>query len=1112
MNKPTKAQQLFIDLRDGNILVSASAGSGKTFTMIEKLVKLVVEKTDLKKLLVVTYTNASASEMKQRLYARLVEELAQSNDESLKEYISEQIDAIGGSDIGTLHSVCKKILQNYFYVAEIDPAFELITNKEQEYLFDVATTNVFNKLVSSNDETFYNLYSLYNNKRNYNELKIIVKKLYEFSLSKVDYYEWKNYVLNNCCDANLENNMSAKFLVEYYKNVVGGFETPLQHLLCDSDENVKKYGEYVKVFIRIITEIKNASSYGELCSLAKSISFPSKPRVNNKNPDDVIYSDKLGGVVAELKKMLEEFCAVVVDYSETELNNMKSVVSWLFWLKELVESEYKKLKTSRNALDFSDLEHLTLKILQNNVVKQQLQQKYEYVFVDEYQDINQVQEKIITSISRNNMNMIGDLKQSIYQFRLSSPEIFVGKYNDYKVNTKNGTVVDLNNNFRSEPNILEFANFIFEVLMTKSTVGIDYTSTSRLEPDPSKKAQKKCVVDVDLLTKESENDVDETELIALDVAKLVKEGYDFKDIAILLRNKDDFAVSVIEKLRENNIPCDATYKTKLFDNNEVLVIYSLLKVMNNGYDDLALATCLKSMFCGLTEQDMLVIRETMESGNFYEAVLNYKDNNDDEISKKLDTFYGFVDECRFKLNNLTIVELLQDVFEKYMVFEHYSSFKDGRVRIGNLNQLLKIVSNNEYKYDLSKCLDYLDGFKEKEENFDVSGGSNSVKIMTIHASKGLEYPAVILGGVGRSFRINSNTNTLVINDKLGLGVKILDKNNRTKKESLVASSCKLSNRINEINEEIRLLYVALTRAKSRMIVVGSTSLKTLKSKHQYSIYSSKNYLELISKAVSENDLNRINDGLVIVKNGENEFRFNVISQELASCEKNESRPIMLVKPNEKLVEKLNEYYNYSYPHTCTNVAIKNTVTSILKEEIDYENKVENVSSVGEVVCKNQDGMSLGTAYHTIMQNLNYTESVDDVRAIIDKIKTVDLPYDKVDINKIMTAINVLGSIVKSAVKISKEQQFVMKVNYTDVVSNGENVSVLVQGVIDLVVENENSAIIIDFKTNKTHNEKTLKDAYALQLKLYSNAYEKATNKKVEHRYLYSFEMGKLIEV
>ncbi len=1106
--KLTDPQREFVELKKGNILVSASAGSGKTFTMIQKLVGLMLDGTDLKNILVVTYTNSAASEMKQRLYSKLLECLAEESDETKKDYISDQIDSLNNADIGTLHSVCKKILTNYFYAGDIDPAFGLITGKEQTYLFNTALDNVFNKLISENDKDFYEIFTLYNNKRNTNEIKFLVTKVYEFCLSKIDYSAWKNSVLDDC-DKELNDISSARFLVEYFKNETGQYQKPFERLLIASDELIKKYGDFVNYNLNITRQIADCTNYEQMCICAKTLTLTKKPNVNNKNVDEQVYNDDLAGVYGEFKKFIETFKDAFKEYSKSELKSLKNVISELFRLKELVDDEYSRLKKLRNVLDFSDLEHKTLQILQNDQVRTALKEKYHYIFVDEYQDINQVQEAIIMLLSSDNVNMIGDLKQSIYQFRLSSPEIFIEKYNRFSA-CEGGKVVNLNHNFRSEPNILEFANFVFDVLMTRETIGIDYKTSSRLQA--GEKDDKTCVVDIDLLNTEEEGEAKEAELIVQDVAKLVSEGYKFSDIAILLRYKNELAQSVIEKLKEHNIPCDATYKTQLFKNNEILVVYSLLKVLNNGHDDLAVATCLKSIFCGLNEQQLHDIRAKHLDGNFYEAVASYVDTTDDIISRKIKQFYDFLEECRFDLNSLSITELLQQIFVKYGVMEHYTSFKDGSVRINNIKQFLNILSNDEYEHDLRKCLDYLDGLKDEEVQLDIAGGANSVKIMTIHASKGLEFPAVILGGVGKSFRINVQTNSLIINDKLGMGVKMLDPKFRIKKESLVATACKFKNRLDELNEEIRLLYVALTRAKSRLIVVGSGKLTQLKSKYDSGIYSGKNYLDFILKAFSRTDVSRLNSGSVVVNKGVGEFRFNIISPADLTENHTDPRPIILQKGDEKLAEKLRSYFKYEYPYPKTNVAIKNTVTSILKEEVDYENKVENLKNLSTMQTSSSDkAMRLGTAYHSIMQNLKYSENEAEICGLIKKLNDGDLPYNEVKSDKILNAINAIKPLMKNDAKIEKEAQFVMRVNYADL-GKSADVNVLVQGVIDLVIENSSEVIIVDFKTNKTHDEQSLAQMYKLQLDLYAKAYEKAHHRVVAKKYLYSFELNKLIEV
>lgn len=1105
----TAPQREFVEHKDGNILVSASAGSGKTSTMIRKLTDMIAKGCNVRDFLVVTYTNASACEMKQKLYLKLSEKLSSDIDESVKDHISNQIDDLNNSDIGTLHSVCKKIISKYFYAVDVDPAFKLITGKEQTYLFDVALNNVFDKLVADDDKDFFTIYTLYNNKRNLNDIKFIVTKLYEFCLSKTDYNEWKGYVLNKCCDENLETNISAKFLVGYFKNEIERFKDEFNHLKCVNDQLEKKYGEFVGFHVNLVDQILTCKTYKDMCICANTNSIPSKPRVNNKDVDEKVYNEQLASLAGEFKDIFENFKNVFVNYTASNMQNMRLVIEQLFRLKELVEDEYTRLKKNRNILDFSDLEHKTIEVLKNETIAKEISSKYKYIFVDEYQDINQVQENIISQLGHDNINMIGDLKQSIYQFRLSSPKIFIEKYNRFSKND-GGSVVNLNHNFRSEPNILEFANFVFDELMTKKTIGIDYKTTSRLQA--GNKKEPTCVVDVDLLNADEEGETEESEIIANNVVKLVEEGYTYSDIAILLRSKGELAQGIIEKLKEYNIPCDATYKTKLFENNEILVIYSLLKVINNDLDDLALATTLKSIFGGLTNQELANIRANHESDAFYVAVNVYRHEKNDQTKGKLDKFYDFIDDCRFKLNSLTITELLQQIFVKYMVLDYYLSFVDGGVRVSNIKEFLNLISNDEYKYDLKKCLDYLDGLKNEEVTLDVSGGTNSVKIMTIHASKGLEFPAVIVGGMGKSFRINVQTSSLIINDNLGIGVKILDGKNRIKKESLVASACKYQNKIDELNEEIRLLYVALTRAKSRLCLVGSCKLSSLKSKHDLGVYTSKNYMDFMFKALNKSDLNRINSGSVLLGDGANEFRLNVISPAEIRENIDDKKPIILSSADANLLKKMQSFYNFKYPYKQTNVAIKNTVTSVLKEEVDYENKVDNLRELSTMQTNSSDiAMRLGTAYHSIMQNLEYHENKAEICELIEKIQTTDLPYENVDVNKICKAVENVKSLIRDGDRLRKEAQFVMKTNYSKIDKKIGDVDVLIQGVIDLVIEGQNDAIILDFKTNKTSNEKSLKEMYGLQLNMYADAFEKASNKKVVKKYLYSFYMDKLIE-
>lgn len=1103
--KLTEAQQKFVDVESGNVLVSASAGSGKTSTMIEKLANLIMCGTDIRNLLVVTYTNASASEMKIKLYKKLLECLTDVDDEK-KDFLSEQIDFLNNADIGTVHSICKKILLNYFYIADIDPTFSIVSGKEQGYIFNTALDNVFDRLIAENNADFYAIYSLYSNKRNTKEIKAIIKKVYNFCLSKVDYIEWKNAVLNEFLVGDIDANPSARLILDYYKSEIMSFENAFRELLVADEKLFIKYSDYVNSFLNIISLIASQTSYKKMCKILPAIELMKKPNEKGKDIDDKLYSEQLKSVRDDFKKVFDKMKLAFVDYSVSEMENARRVVELFFWLNEEVGSEYEKLKKQKNVLDFSDLEHYTLKVLSNDKICGELKQKYKYIFVDEYQDINQVQEKIINLLSDNNVNMIGDLKQSIYHFRLSSPEIFIDKFNRFSAGD-GGQVINLNYNFRSRPNILDFANFVFDVLMTTKTIGIDYKENSRLTwPNGEMSTD----VDIDILNCEDEKR-DESELIAQRVAELVTEGYNYSDIAILFRSRD-MVVPLVEKLRNYNIPCNASYKTKLFNNNEILVLTSFLRVVNNSCDDLAMATVLKSLFCGLQDSELANIRFEHRNGTYCDAVKCYLENHNDLVTEKIKGLMELINECRFHLGTMPIVELLRNVMIRYGVVEHYMAFVDGETRVSNINYFLGLISNEEYKYNLKKCLDYLDDLRSDDVEVEVAGGSNCVKIMTIHASKGLEFPAVIVGGFGKNFNLRSDVNSLIINENLGLGVKVLDLEGRTKREGLVEKACKIQNKIDDLNEEIRLLYVALTRAKFRLCIVGQTSVKLLKKKCNASIYSSRNYFEYLIKAFGKQNANRLNDGSITIGLGESECRVNIISPETLAKNEVEKAPIIL-KQDTEFKEIMDKYYNYIYPTMNTNIAVKNTVSSILKEEVDYENAVENLKNVGTMqTSESEEAMKLGTAYHTTMQNLNYSENEAKIEGIIDNIKTSDLPYDKVDKKKIFSAINTIRNLFKDGCSLKKEAQFTMKLNYGEIHSGAENVDVIVQGVIDLVIENPSETIVVDFKTNKNRNEKFYKDTYSLQLDMYAKAYAKAFGANNIKKYLYSFELDKLIEI
>jgi len=1108
----TESQQKFVDSFNKNTLVSASAGSGKTSTMISKLTDMVCKNNvPIKKLLVVTYTNSAGNEMKQKLFNSLVKTLAKEENEEKIAFISEQIDDMVNCDIGTLHGICKKIITNYFYVVEQDPSFSLLDGQQSDYLFDNAMNNVFNKLIVENDEDFYSIYTLYNKKRNLNTLKYIIKTLNQYLLSKVDGNKWKEFVINNCCK--YDNNQAKNYLIDYYKSLFISFKEDFSNLKQKCEICFEKYVNYVSDRLNFVLAVKDICDYDKLYDFVNSYSFISKPRISadKLKVEDVDIVGETDLICKEFSDLIKNFKNYFVKMNESDFDNYKKLISKLFDLQEKVNKEYSRIKKSQNVLDFSDLEHITLEILKNKQIVESLKEKYDYIFVDEYQDINQVQEEIISKIKRdNNLYMIGDVKQSIYAFRLSSPEIFIEKFNRFENDGIKNHVINLNENFRSKQNILQFSNMVFNKLITKSTIGIDYEKNSQLVCG-LKEEFEKCV-ELNLIDEMSE--LTEGQIIASKVGDLVKQGFNYRDIAILLRSKGELVNEVYSELKKYNIPCEATYKTDLFKNSEVLVLYNLLKLVNYSYDDLAMATILKSVFVGLTDNELAEIRLIDENLSFSECAYEYMQKGTNEhIVTRLSLMAELINDVRFKLNSLSIIDVVNYIIRKYDINNYYLSFVDGLEKLSNIKEFLRLISNEEYKYDLQKCIDYLDTIKKDGEvTLTLSSVNDSVKIMTIHSSKGLEYPAVILGGVGKKFVLNKQTDDIIINDKLGVGVRMFDTNSHTQKESIIKNACKLMNKKSEIDEEIRLLYVALTRAKSRLCIVGEYNIKDVYRTNNKSVYSSKSYLDLIIKSLPKNVLQYFQNELsnFTLFKGEN-FEFDVNFYKSNEDVNNfEIKPIILNDGDIELEEKIGKYFDYNYPYfSGQNIAVKNSVSQILKEEVDYENQIDSIVSSTTL---DDYSLRLGTAYHNIMQKLNYSEDLGDILTIIRSEKTPDLPYEDVDPIKIFTAVKELNKMIKSDTKLLKEAQFVMKTNYAELKGINDNIEVLVQGVIDLAIINKDCAVIIDFKTNKTKNVKFLKEHYGLQLKMYALAFEKAYNVKVDKKLLYSFEMGEFIEV
>ena len=1123
----SKEQLDFIECDNKNILVSASAGSGKTFSMIKKLSYLLCEKRiPITSLLVVTYTNSAGSELKTKLYNELTDVLYQTKDEELVSFLKEQLDNINNADIGTIHAICRKLIIKYFYELELSPDFKLLSDKERKYLLELSVKEVFDKHILENDADFYNLYICYDNKRNDTNLKSIIFKLFDYINTLGNYESWKNKFLETSYNNDLDLNSACKCVFEFVKSLLEDLKEEIDRLCEISNDCYTNYSNYLNIRKQFIDEFCLASNFVQGSKIYENTTFSNKPRIKkNADVDEQAFDEMVENFKENLSDVLDfikKYFFIGKSDIVENLNKAKINLIKIFSLADEIKDVFKSIKKSKNSLDFNDLEDYMLKLLENSKIKESLQNSYKYIFVDEYQDVNEKQENIILQlVSNNNYNMIGDVKQSIYKFRNSSPKIFLDKYNNFLVDTESNKVIKFNLNFRSNKNILFFAIYIFDKLITNKTVGINYSKDARFE---SLSEFDKSRVSLNILNVDSsykDKDVAEAIMIANEIKRFLTlkketgENYTYSDIALIIRNRGAYLKTICDKLTEYNIPLSASYNSNFFESSEVGLLISILKVISNIDDDISLAVVLKNLF-QLSDSELIFVRNSYDGVSFCECVQNYE--TQEEIKYKLDTFFEFIETSRLKLSHMTIYDFLLEVIDEFDILIKYKTYKDGEERESNIQDFVLLADNDSYKYNLDKFLEYLNFISKEQSSQSIGFGGESVKITTIHSSKGLEYPIVIFAGLGKEIQINKDKSNVIISDNYGVGLKAINSENRTMIETIVRFACEIDNRKSEIDEEIRLLYVALTRPKDYLSIIGTYDLSKVEKVSKENIYKSKTYFDMFFKCLEYNQLALFNSCKTFeIFDGEGVASVGVVSSDdIELAEEIATNKVVFAKIDDNLYDMLMNVYN-NKPSTEV-FTIKNTVTNIMHEEQDYELvnfQPEKLTVSDNVVSK--DYLEIGTAYHSIMQSLKFSESQDEIVDVINNLVSTNVIskniLNDVKVSEIFDCVKNLKDIILNSEEVYKEKQFLMQENYNKLVKNSDNnTKVIVQGVIDLVVVKNGEGILIDYKTNRTKNIENLINQYKLQLEIYKLAFEKATNIKISKKYLYSFYLGELIEI
>lgn len=1086
---PTEEQAKVLKNNKERAIVSASAGTGKTTTLIQYIADLVKAGVPVSRMLVVTFTNNAANEMKERLLSKLMEHPSD-------QWILEQIDDVLTADISTMHAFLQKIVKRNIDKLAISSDYYLLDENKSQEIRNRAFDNAY-ELACEKDDFQELLLSLHSQKE---LLKLLVFALEKhFSVladpkSSIEYYKTHQKEIYNLATTRM-NKMLVDRVFSYTHRVA--------QIFAQMNENCLNY-KYIKNYIAQLQTITSENSLKENILAIRNLSLG---RINNK--EEIIGFALVKDAVAKLVKKYRD-----PQFDNESYWQPNALVEKIYDLYNLYANELEKIKKLENCLDFNDLEKYSIELLQDSDVVAEIQSNFDYVIIDEYQDTNPVQEKIMKILAEKcKFLAVGDPKQGIYGFRNATSEIMKKDICDF---SESGGVYYLTSNFRSDPLILKFVNEVFGKIMQESNTGIDYVSTSTFKVCDSDKYPKGSLPAVRIDALDIQEEKEEEEIQALyDISsaeKIVKDNskteaeivakrinelllskiYDARkgvfrevncsDITILVRGRGAVADKIIQELSIQGIPVLSSLDREISSNEEVEVIKCLLKLCIDFEDDVSLTGFLSSKLGGLSLEELYEIRKDAKNKAFFEEF------------KECDKFAEYISKIeRFKLNVRArgVRSALEELFTQTNYNAYLLKKKDGINIKAQIDKLLEIIENSSYNYDIPSLLKYLES-----NDIRISGtnsGLNAVTITTIHASKGLEYPIVILAGMGKDLTRKDLRNggaSFKISNDYGLALATFDYDEGEKSKNILLTAIDQEKARREFVDEIMLLYVAMTRAKNHLYIVGEEKIDKIKEMiTSEDIFENKSFMKLILSALLSKNKNLFDKDTFMTE----EFEFNKITEIKRVEAKEESK---IVKSDLEFEKRIKDYLDFSYPFkNATEMRYKQSATSINLKESERK-----FSGGGE-------SADVGTAYHAALEKLDILNinSEEDIKNNLNKEI-----LDVVDSKILLKNINLLKPFFINK-KIFKEKVFTMRVKASEVTDSDSDENIMIQGIVDLFLIGEKN-ILIDYKFTNIKDEKILINKYKKQLFIYKKAIENAYMLHLDEIYLLSLKYGELIKI
>lgn len=1086
--------------------------------------------------------------------------------------MQRQLVLINRANISTIHSFCLDVIKNNFYKIDISPNFRLAEGAEIEILKMEILDQVFDDLYEEENQEFLKLLNTYCSYRDDDKLKSIIQKIYKYIMSMPYPEKWLNSQIEKFNLKELKDFSTTewgKILIESFKEELHiSIETLLGTVSSlKREEELKKYELVILDDIDILTKIINCNTWDEIYENVNSIKFKTWP-IDKKC--SLALKDEAKEVRDRVKANISSATKLFAFDSKQAKEDILSMYDILKSIENITKTfilNFQEAKKDKNIIDFNDIEHLALKLLVEEDIKgnfiptnvaKQYQDKFTEIAIDEYQDINLVQEQILTAVSNNhNMFMVGDIKQSIYKFRHARPELFKDKYETYGENR-----IQLYENFRSKKEILDLSNEIFKNIMTKDLGDVQYDEDEFLKQGieyPKLENQGKIfgkpelhIIDLKLPedTEEEQVILESAEVEAKFVANKIKEileddyyvydkkaGYrkaTFKDFVILLRTTTNVAPIYEMELNKLNYPVFTDNKSNYFETPEIQIILSLLKIIDNPNNDIPLVTVLRSPIGGFNDNELIAIKNNNRT-SFYENLISLEEP-EEGLKNKVSDFLDMLKDFKEKQEYLSLDELIWYIYEKTGFYNYVSLMKNAKTKIANLKMLFekaKDYENGSFK-GLYNFINFIDRLSKTSSDMGapklLGENDNVIRIMSIHKSKGLEFPIVFLSGTGKQFNLMDLNEKLLLHQDLGIGMQYIDYERKIEYSTLAKEAIKKKMKNEILSEEMRLLYVALTRSREKLIITGTEKdlQKAINNKKDLiKLNDSKN--NKIDKILLKKAKTYL-DWLEMIDEHDKHFK-ETIDIIYHSQEKKEEKKKAIKEtinlssiPEIKVSEEVNQLLNFEYKYKLlTQIEGKSSVSKIVAENSEIKETLRTESLKKPSFLKEQklSKSEIGSAMHLVLQKLDFKSdySIVSIKKLLEELQSKEILTEEeknaVDINKIFAFTKTeLFSRIKNAKSVYKEQPFYINKPINELYETSLDENVLVQGIIDLYFVDKNDKIVlVDYKTDYVkHNRRELVKKHRPQLMIYKEALEKSLNQKVDEVYIYSTYLGEAVSI